>query len=178
MHNPVERMERLKHLQQLMAHGHCVESLSRVHNSRNHTSRLVEAYFYYIKECVKKDFPDISFMRSYMGVEAAKYGGFIDTVGEVEPLRRNAFVGDCDASITCSQYNIHLCWVRHNSKLKVIATGHSHLHIDCFENSSVEVVIASPDAKVYINQYGNSKVQVSGHAECATCTLHDTETYK
>lgn len=106
------------------------------------------------------------------------YGGFIDTIGEVEPLRRNAFVGDCDASFTSSQYNIHLCWVCHNSRLKVVATDHSHLHIDCFGNSCVEVVISSPTAKVCINQYGNSKVQVSGHTECATCTLHDTETYK
>lgn len=171
-------MDRLKELQQLMAHGHCTESISRVHNSRNRTSRLVEAYFYYIKECVKKDFPSLSFMRNYMGAEAANYGGFIDVVGEVEPMRRNAFVGDCDASFTSSQYNIHLCWVRHNSRLKVVATDHSHLHIDCFENSSVEVVISSPTAKVHINQYGNSNVQVSGHAECATCTLHDTETYK
>nr|DAI97855.1 MAG TPA: hypothetical protein [Caudoviricetes sp.] len=171
-------MERLEHLQQLMAHGHCAESVSKVHNSRNRASRLVEAYFYYIKECVKKDFPDLSFMRGYMGAEAAIYGGFIDTVGEVQPLRRNAFIGDCDASFTGSQYNIYLCWVRHNSKLKVVATDHCHLHIDCFENSSVEVVISSPAAMVRINQYGNSKVKVSGHTECATCTLHDTETYK
>lgn len=170
-------MDRLKELQQLMAHGHCAESISRVHNSHNRTSRLVEAYFYYIKECVKKDFPSLSFMRSYMGAEAANYGGFIDAVGEVEPMRRNAFVGECDASFTSSQYNIHLCWVRHNSRLKVVATDHSHVHIDCFENSSVEVVISSPTAKVNINQYGNSKVQVNGHTECVTCTLHDTETY-
>ena len=161
-----------------MKHGHCAESMSRVHNSRNNTSRLVEAYFYYIKECVKKDFPDLSFMRCYMGAEAAAYGGFIDTVGEVEPMRRNAFVGDCNASFTSSQYNIHLCWVRHASKLKVVASDHSHLHVDCFENSSVEVFIASPTARVYINQYGNSRVCISGHEECATCTLHDTETYK
>lgn len=171
-------MERLQTLQHLMEHGHCAESRSRVHNSRNRTSRLVEAYFYYIKECVKKDFPDLSFMRRYMGTEAALYGGFIDAVGEVEPLRRNAFVGDCNASFTSTHYNIHLCWVRHNSKLKVVATDHSHLHIDCFENSSVEVVIASPTARVSINQYGNSHVRISGHEECATCTLHNTETYK
>lgn len=161
-----------------MAHGHCAESISRVHNSHDCTSRLVETYFYYIKECIKKDFPSLAFMRSYMGTEAAKYGSFIDVTGEVEPLRRNAFVGDCDATFTSTKYNIHLCWVRHNSRLKVVATDHSHVHIDCFENSSVEVVISSPTAKVNINQYGNSKVQVSGHAECVTCTLHDTETYK
>ena len=171
-------MERLKQLQQLMAHGHCAESVSRIHNSRNRTSRLIEAYFYYIKECVKKDFPDLSFMRRYIGVEAAHYGGFIDTIGEVEPVRRNAFVGECDASFTSTQYNIHLCWVRHNSKLKVVASDHSHLHIDCFENSRVEVVVASPTARVSINQYGNSSVCISGHEECATCILHDTVTYK
>lgn len=171
-------MDRLTELQKLMAHGHCAESVSRVHNSRNRTSRLVDTYFYYIKECIKKDFPSLEFMRSYMGAEAAKYGGFIDTTGEVEPLRRNAFIGCCDASFTSSQYNIHLCWVRHNSKLKVVATDHSHLHIDCFDNSSVEVVISSKNAKVTINQYGGSRVKITGFAECATCTLHDTRTYK
>lgn len=171
-------MDRLQQLQQLMAHGHCAESMSKIHNSRNRISRLIETYFYYIKECIKKDFPSLSFMRNHIGNEGAIYGGFIDTVGEIEPVRRNAFVGDCNASFTSNQYNIHLCWVRHNSKLKVIATGHSHVHIDCFENSSIEVVISSPTAKVYINQYGSSHVQISGHCECAVCKIHDTETYK
>lgn len=161
-----------------MADGHCAESISRVHNTHNHTRSLVETYFYYIKECTKKDFPSLEFARKYMGFEATKYGGFIDVVGEVEPLRRNAFVGDCNASFTGSLYNIYLCWVRHNSKLKVVATDHSHLHIDCFENTYVEVVISSSAAKVHINQYGNSRVNISGFTECATCTLHDSETYK
>jgi hypothetical protein len=161
-----------------MEQGHCVESVSMVHNSHNSTAKLVSTYFYYIKECIKKDFPKLPFMRSYMGSAAAKYGGFIDTVGEVVPLKRNAFIGNCNVSFTSSKYNIHLCWVRHESKLKVVATDHSHVHIDCFEDSSVEVFVASPSAKVTINQYGNSHVEVKGHVEQATCKLHDTETYK
>lgn len=171
-------MERLAELKKLMAEGHCAASVSAVHNSQDSTAKLVEAYFYYIKECVRKDFPSLSFMRSYMGAEAAKYGGFIDTVGEVQPLRKNAFIGNCNASFTATQYNINLCWLLHNSKLHVVVTDHAHVHVDCFGNSQLVVEIASPHAKVTIQQYGNSKVEVKGYTEQATCTLHDTATYK
>ena len=169
---------RLEELQKLMASGHCVESKSAVQNSQGYVRTLVPLYFYYIKECVRKDFPPLPWLRSELGAEAAPYGGYIDTTGEVEAKKYMAFLGNCNAAFTTSQYNVYLCWVRHTSHVKAIVTDCSQLHLDCFEGSSAEVEVASPKAKVIIRQYGKASVLVSGHTEGVTIKKYDCNTYK
>jgi len=170
-------MDRINLLKELMATGHCKESIAAVHNTQDKAELLMQAYFYYIKECTKKDFPTIEVLRAQFGKGVAPWGGYIDAIGDVPALRRNAFVGNSNAHIVTNKYNIVQCWVRHTSKLKVIATEHSHVHIDCFEDTNVHVHIEG-NAKVFVHQYGNSKVLISGNVAGATVTTHDCKTYK
>lgn len=160
-----------------MAHGHCAESVTDVHNTHGSLQKLVQCYFYYIRQCVQKGFPSLDYMRQYLGADAAKYGGFIDAHGDVVPQRDMAFIGDSDCQFTAGGYDIHRVWLQHNSRLTAIATDHSHLHIDLFGNSELLVRVASPTARVYINQYGNSKCLVEGYSDRATITIHNQETY-
>lgn len=160
-----------------MAHGHCAESQAQVHNTHGNMEMLVQCYFYYIRQCVQKGFPSLDYMRQYLGAGAAKYGGFIDAHGEIEPQRDMAFVGDSDCQFTAGGYSIHRVWLQHNSKLTAIASDHSHLHIDCFGNSELLVRVASPTARVYVNLYGNSHCTVEGYGERVITTIHNQETY-
>lgn len=170
-------MERLQELQRLMAHGHCAESQTDIHNTHGSIKKLVQCYFYYIRQCIQKGFPSLEYMRQYLGTEAAKYGGYIDAQGEIKPQRDMAFVGDSDCQFTAGGYNIHRVWLQNDSKLLAIATDHSHLHIDCFGNTELLVRVASPTARVYVNQYGNSKCVAEGYSDRVTITIHNQTTY-
>lgn len=170
-------MKRVDLLKELMKTGHCKESIAAIHNTQDKAELLMQAYFYYIKECTKKDFPAIDVLRAQFGKDVAPWGGYIDANGIVPALKRNAFVGNCDASIVTDLYNIVHCWVRHNSKLKVVASGHSRVHVDCFENGDVHIHIEDK-AKVYVRQYGDSKVLISGNVAGALVTTYDCKTYK
>ena len=177
MSNTEKINARLQALQKAMLVGHCAESQTAVHNSHGHVGKLVAAYFYYIKECIRKDFPSLQYMRTHLSTEAAQYGGFIDATGEVEAGKRMAFLGNSQCSTTLTHYNIHQCWLRNNSQLEVCLTEHSHLHIDCFDESSVVVKAASEDCMCKVRLYGNSHVTISGHVECVQVEHTNLTTY-
>lgn len=161
-----------------MAHGHyCAESQADIHNTHGSIEKLVQCYFYYIRKSIQKGFPSLEYMRKYLGIAAAKYGGYIDAQGEITPQRDMAFVGGSDCQFTAGGYSIHRVWLQHNSKLVAVVTDHSHLHIDCFGNSELLVRIASPNARAIINLYGNSKCVVEGYSDKATSTIHNKATY-
>lgn len=160
-----------------MARGHCAESQTDIHNTRGDIGKLVQCYFYYIKQCVQKGFPSLAYMRQHLGERAAKYGGYIDTTGEVQPQRDMAFIGDCNCTFTAGGYNIHRVWLQHNSQLTAVATDHSHLHIDCFGDSQLILRMASPTAKAWVNLYGDSKCTIEGNADNVIINKHNKATY-
>lgn len=170
-------MELLKELEQLMQHGHCAESQADIHNTHGNVQKLVQCYFYYIRQCIQKGFPSLDYMRKYLGAEAAQYGGYIDQQGEIVPQRDMAFIGTSDCQFTGRGYSIHCVWLQNDSQLTAIATDHSHLHIDCFGDSVLWVRAASPDVRITVNLYGNSKVNADGYTECIKITTHKKATY-
>ncbi len=177
MEEKVTDSARMSLLQKAMMLGHCAESRTAVHNSHGHAGKLMAAYFYYIKECTKKDFPKLPMLRSFFGKAVEPYGGYIDTKGDVVALNRMVFLGECQCNTTLNKYNVHQCWVRHDSKLEMCLTDHSHCHIDCHDNSSVLINAVSPNCKCKVRVYGNSRVTLTGHVECVTITYTNMQTY-
>lgn len=161
-----------------MQKGHCADSRVAVHNTMDDAARLVRTYFYYMVECVRKDFPSLDFLRKYFAGSTEKYGGYIDYKGEIAPAKRMAFLGCSECRFTTSQYNIHQVWVRHSSRVDVRMADNSHLHLDCFEKSEVVIHILSPGCRVIIHQYAGAKVTLDGYTECASITKHESLTYK
>lgn len=169
---------RLQQLQQQMLTGHCAESRTAVHNSQGRMDKLMAAYWYYVRECTRKDFPSLEFLRTHFGKQVEPYGGFIDKQGELVAQRRMVFVGNSCCKFTTTAYNIHQCWARHNSKLEVSMADHSHLHIDCFEESQLVLHVASEHCKAIVRLYGNAKLTTSGHTECIEVRHMGTPTYE
>lgn len=156
---------------------HCADSISMVHNTCGNLKQLMSVYFFFIRECTRKDFPSLEFMRTELGESMQPWGGFIDANGEIEALKRMAFLGSCNCNLTTSLYNIHQCWVRHDSQLELRVTEHSHVYIDCFEHSKVIVHALSNDCKVVIEQYGDSSVTIDGEVGCVAVIKHNCQTY-
>ena len=170
---------RLQQLQQQMLTGHCAESRTAVHNSQGRMDKLMAAYWYYVRECTRKDFPPLPFLRAHFaGGITEPYGGYLDKEGEVVAQRRMAFAGSCHCQFTTTAYNIHQCWVRHESKLEVRMADNSHLHIDCFEESQLVLHVASEHCKAIVRLYGNAKLTTSGHTECVEVRNMGTPTYE
>ncbi len=169
---------RLQQLQHLMLEGHCAESKTAVHNSRGSIEKLMAAYWYYIREVTRKDFPSLQFLRTHFAGLTEPYGAYIDGHGEVLAQKRMVFVGSSHCQFTTTEYNVHQCWLRHNSQLEVRMAGHSHLHIDCFEESQLVLHVADEGCKAFVRLYGNSKITTSGRTECIVVKRVNAQTYE
>lgn len=77
MEEKVTDSARMSLLQKAMMLGHCAESRTAVHNSHGHAGKLMAAYFYYIKECTKKDFPKLPMLRSFSEKQLSLMGGIL-----------------------------------------------------------------------------------------------------
>ena len=169
---------RLQQLQQIMLEGHCAESKTAVHNSRGSIEKLMAAYWYYIREVTRKDFPSLQFLRTHFAGLTEPYGAYIDGYGEVLAQKRMAFLGNSNCQFTTTAYNVHQCWLRHNSKLEVRMAEHSHLHIDCFEESQLVLHVEDGGCKAFVRLYGNARITTSGHTECILVKRVGAPTYE
>lgn len=175
----MEKEDRLRELQERMLTGHCAESRTAIHNSGGNIDKIMATFWYYIRECTRKDFPTLPMLRTlFAGGITEPYGGYIDKQGEVVACRRMVFYGASRCQCTTTAYNIYQCWLRHESELVVRMADHSHLHIDCFEHSQLVLHVESSTCKAVVKLYGNAKLTTSGHTECITVRHMGQETYE
>lgn len=175
----MDKENRLRKLQERMLTGHCAESRTAIHNSGGNIAKIMATFWYYIRECTRKDFPTLPMLRNLFAEGITEpYGGYIDKQGEVVAQRRMAFYGASRCQCTTTAYNIYQCWLRHESELVVRMADHSHLHIDCFEHSQLVLHAESSTCMAVVKLYGNAKITTSGHTECITVRHMNAETYE
>lgn len=174
----MEKENRLRELQESMLVGHCAESKTAIHNSGGNIAKIMATFWYYIRECTRKDFPTLTMLRTLFAGVTEPYGGFIDTQGEVVAQRRMVFYGNSRCQCTTTAYNIYQCWLRHESELVVRMADHSHLHIDCFEHSRLVLHVESSTCKAVVKLYGDAKLTTSGYTECIKVRHMGMETYE
>lgn len=173
----ISNNERLKKLESQMRFGHCADSQEAVGKTHGDPARLMAVYLYYIRECTRKDFPDINTLRKLFGTETEPYGGYIDKRGEAKATRRMVFLGDCKCSTRIDGYGVHLAWVRHTSNVDIRLMEGCHLHIDCFDGSHVRIKAESPLCMCRVRVYGNAIVTIDGHTECVSIINTTKKTY-
>lgn len=177
METKVTTQERFAALQQSMLEGHCAESRTHIHNTHGNLAGLMRCYWHYIRECTRKDFPSLAQLRRYYGEAVIPYGAGIDYKGEFAATKNMMFAGDSDAKTTLTSFNVHQCWLRHNSRLEVALADMSYLHIDCFENSQLVVNATSLDCKCRVRLYGNAKATIQGYSQCVQVERMNMPTY-
>ncbi|OPC66402.1 hypothetical protein DSC47_09885 [Elizabethkingia miricola] len=107
---------------------------------------------------MEKDFPSLGLLRKYK--TASHYGLYTDAKVKKENAKQIAFFGDSVAELEYNEYNIGEVYIRHKSKVKIIAKEHSIVHITLADGATVEIE-AEENAKVTMYQYGGA---VKGNA--------------
>lgn len=141
--------------------NHCQESLIDVHNAES-VERLSHILFYYMKQCIEKDFPSMDIMRDYKDT-GYPYGVFVEREGKYEALKNNVLF-DSNLTLTIGEYNISRIWLRGSSFLTLEAKGNSIVLVDCFDASKIKIT-AKNQASVKVNLYGDSEcLEIEGKA--------------
>ena len=114
--------------------------------------QLAEMYFDGDDWSMEKDFPSLSILRKHKGA-ILPYGLVVDSTEKFENNFRIAFFGTSESEIYYSDYAVGNVIVRHQSKVKIKASGSSKVFINLIDEARVEVE-ATENAEVIIYNYG------------------------
>lgn len=129
---------------------------------------LCARYFRDTNWAMENDFPNITLLRKYFS-NATPYGFHTDFVGSVGLLnsvkhQSIAFFGNSVADVICSPFAVCEIFIRHNSKVKIVAEENAFIVVNLLDAATVEIEAENASVKVY--QYGtNSNFTVSGNVE-------------
>ena len=114
--------------------------------------QLADMYFDGDDWSMEKDFPSIELLRKHKG-DILPYGLVVDSTEKFENNFRIAFFGNSESEISYSGYSVGNVIVRHQSKVKIKASGSSKVFVNLIDEASVEVE-ATDEAEVFIYNYG------------------------
>ena len=118
----------------------------------NTYKQLAEMYFDGDDLSMEKDFPSLSLLRKHKGA-ILPYGLVVDSTEKFENNFRIAFFGNSETEISYSDYAVGNVIVRHQSKVKIKASGNAKVFVNLIDEARVEIE-TSENAKVIIYNYG------------------------
>ena len=114
--------------------------------------QLSEIYFDEDNWSMEKDFPSLSLLRQHKGA-FLPYGLVVDSTEKFENNFRIAFFGNSESEISYSDYAVGNVIVRHQSKVKIKASGNAKVFVNLIDEARVEIE-ATENAEVIIYNYG------------------------
>ena len=114
---------------------------------------LCKMYLDGIDFCLSNEYPSVEFLRENFAGMTEKHGIFVDKKCKVEGYKKIVLLGDSDANIAVSGYQVVQVFVKHQSKLSLKATDNTFAIVDMFDNSQLDIEL-SGNSKVCIMHYG------------------------
>ena len=114
--------------------------------------QLADMYFDGDDWSMEKDFPSLSILRQHKGA-ILPYGLVVDSTEKFENNFRIAFFGNSESEISYSDYAVGNVIVRHQSKVKIKASGSSKVFVNLIDEARVEIE-ATENAEVIVYNYG------------------------
>ena len=114
--------------------------------------QLAEMYFDGDDWSMEKDFPSLSILRQHKGA-ILPYGLVVDSTEKFENNFRIAFFGNTESEISYSDYAVGNVIVRHQSKVKIKASGNAKVFVNLIDEARVEIE-ATENAEVIVYNYG------------------------
>ena len=114
--------------------------------------QLAEMYFDGDDWSMEKDFPSLSILRKHKGA-FLPYGLVVDSTEKFVNNFRIAFFGNSESEISYSDYAVGNVIVRHQSKVKIKASGNAKVFVNLIDEARVEIE-ATENAEVFIYNYG------------------------
>lgn len=120
-------------------------------------SDMVTAFWHGIDFCLARNYPNLTTLKHFFLPELRDQHIYIDESVSLVNEKRAVFLGDCTAEFITGEYKVSRLYVKHGSRLKVIASGHAYVMIDALDNARIDVEV-SDEARVIINVYAKATV--------------------
>lgn len=143
--------------------GICEEWYDRLIDTKE-KDKLIKMYLEGIDFCLSNEYPNNEFIRRHFVGTCEAYGVFLDRAITAGNFRHVVALGHCEGTATYDGWNVGQVFVKHQSRLKVLATGNSFVMVDVFDDTTVEVE-ARDNAKICVNHYDGNLTTTTGDGE-------------
>lgn len=134
---------------------------------------LVKMYLRGIDFCLAYDYPRVEYMeRNFKGM-CEPFGVFVSELVRAHNVPKVVAVGESTGMAEYEGAQVARVFVKHQSRITVIAAGASIVSVDCFDRSEIHV-LAKAGAEITVYRYGDALVDVWGgnvsviHKNCTT----------
>lgn len=153
------------------SHNICQEWHDRILTTKE-KEELIEMYLKGIDFCMEYDFPPLDFVKKNFTGLMEEYGIYADTTFDSDFKKKVVVLGDCNGTVTAGGYRTCEVFVRHISRVKVMATDHAFVVVNVYDKAEVEISasdeskvcvygwIKHPETQVKITKEGNARVKL------------------
>lgn len=134
--------------------GICEEWFTQLRRTKD-KGELMKMYLAGIDFCLSEEYPSNDYIRRHFVGFCEAYGVFLDEQIAAVNFSHVVALGRCEGEAKYDGFSVGQVFAKHQSRLKVVATGSAFVMVDVFDDTSVEVV-ASDNAKVCVHHYGGS----------------------
>lgn len=131
--------------------GICAEWYDQLLKTKT-VEQLAEMYLKGIDFCLANDYPSNAFLKKHFRGQTEQFGIYLDSQFDVKNRKKIVALGQCIGRVEVNEYSVAEVFLKHYSRITVIASDHAFVMIDLFDNAKLNV-IASGGAKVCINRY-------------------------
>jgi hypothetical protein len=119
---------------------------------------LFDKYKRGIDFCIKHEYPSLEYIRSHWDEDELEENGiFVDAKGVT--VRRPPLIavvnGESEVTFDCGDFDVSDIYVRHNSRVRVVANGHARIMINLYDGASATVDCGG-EGRVYVSKHGTT----------------------
>ena len=152
-------------------HDLCTAWQKMLLNARDKET-LVKMYLRGIDFCIGNDYPSVEYMEQHFKGVCEKFGVFVNEPVDIKNCLKVVTVGCCSGVASYDGYSAGQVFVKHDSRLDIVADDHANVTIDCFDNSIVNIK-ARGFTTVMIFRYTGAIVNVVERSGAARVKIVD-----
>lgn len=154
-----------------MQHDLCTPWQKMLLNAKDKET-LVKMYLRGIDFCIGNDYPSVEYMERHFKGVCEKFGVFVNELVDMKNSLKIVTVGYCSGVVSYDGYSAGQVFVKHDSRLDIVADDHANVTIDCFDNSIVSIK-AIESAVVTVFRYTGAVVNIVERSASANVKIVD-----
>lgn len=143
-----------------MRHDLCVPWQQMLSDATDKES-MVRMYLRGIDFCLAYDYPGVEYMEKHFKGMCEPFGVFVSEPVKACNMRKVVAVGNSNGMAEYNGIEVARVFVKHTSRLLVIASGQAIVDVDCFDDSEVRI-LAKESARITVHRYGNARAEACG----------------
>lgn len=125
---------------------------------------LVEMYKRGLDFCIENNYPTNEYMLKHFDGIMQRHGVFVSNFIDLKNAKEVVLNGECSGYLLYDMYSVGNVYVRHESKIDIVAKENSKVFVTCYDSSRLTLRTEGRGSIIVYN-YGSADISASGNVE-------------